>query len=176
MNNTGVTRPVDDEPRSPVFVGWKASEFARGVAAQSVGNRHLEGGQNHMDVSAQIVDPVKAPARTGGAGGYMVAVIGKLFAGGQPRGLAHDLVAFDHELAAVGVGDDPFATEQGDGVLGAVMNRDEVNEGVRLVRRQALPPVMIHEFVEMGGEAGKRERSGHGQQPTHGSGHCNRIV
>jgi hypothetical protein len=115
-----------------------------------------------MHMAAEIIDTVKTALGASRPGGHMVAVVGKLLSRGEARGFAHYLVTFDHELAAVFMGDDPFATEQRDGVFGAVVNRDEINKRVRLVRRQALAPVMIHELVEAGGEAGKCERSGHG--------------
>lgn len=104
-----------------------------------------------MHVPAQVIDAMKTPARTRGAGGDMVAVVGKLFARGQSRSFADDFIALDHELTAVGVSDHPFASEQRDGVIGAVVNRDEIHERMRLVRRQAFSPVVIHEFVEVGG-------------------------
>ncbi len=125
------------------------------------GHDHFKGRQDHMDAAAEIVHAVKTPAGARVATGDVVAVVGKLFAGGEARGLADDLVAFDYELVAVVVLHDPFAAEEGHGVLGAVVQRHEIDERMRLVRRQRLAPVVIDEFVEAGGKAGEGERSGH---------------
>ena len=64
-----------------------------------------------MDMASQIIDAVETPARTRRAGGDMRAVVGKLLARSEPRGLADDFIAFNHELAAVGVGDDPLSAQ-----------------------------------------------------------------
>ena len=99
---------------------------------------------------AQVIDAVETPTRTRGAGGDMIAVVGKLFAGSQTRSFAHDFVALDHELTAVGVHDDPFPTEKSDRAIRTIFDRDEVNEGVWFIRRQRRPAVVIGEFIKTG--------------------------
>lgn len=84
----------------------------------------------------------------------MIAVVGELFTRSEPRRISDDLIAFNHQLAAVGVSDHPFATEQCHRPIRRVRDRDEVNKGVRLVLRQRGAAVMIREFVELGGQPG----------------------
>lgn len=110
-----------------------------------------------MDRTTSLIRAVKAALGDGIATGHVIAVVGETFAGSDARGFTDDFIALDHATAAVFGGDDPLATEQSDGVLRRVSDRNKVNERVRLVSGQALPPVVIHEFFETGGEAGKRE-------------------
>lgn len=128
-----------------------------------------------MDVSAQIIDTMETSTRSGGTSSDVIAVVGKLLSRRQPRRFSDDFVAFDHQLTAVRVSDDPFASKECDRVVGAVVDGDEIDKSVRLVRRQTFPSVVIHEFIEMGDEAGKGKGSGHGEQPTHRRRHCNRF-
>jgi hypothetical protein len=121
-----------------------------------------------MDLPAGFIDPVEAATRSGIAAGYMVAIVGKMFTGGETGGLADDLIALNHEAGAVGVFDDPFAAEQRDRVFGGVLDRNKVDESVRLVRGQTHSAVMVSEFVEPGLEAGQRMgAAGHGAKETH---------
>jgi hypothetical protein len=113
---------------------------------------------------------INAVETAGGAGidaGDVVTVVGKVFAGRKARGFPDDPVAFDDQMRAVGVVDDPFATEQGDRAVGAVFDGDEIDERVGLVLGQTHAAVMINEFIETGGEAGKCEGSGHGRIALH---------
>ena len=105
-----------------------------------------------MNQAAQIVHPVKTPVGARVAAGDVVAVVGELLAGSEARGLAHDLVALDHELVAVLVLHDPFAAEERHGVLGAVVEGHEINKRMWLVGGQRFASVMVDEFVEAGGK------------------------
>ena len=107
-----------------------------------------------MDFFSVFVDAVKATLSSRVGAGDVIAVIGKLLARGEPRSFADDLVTFDHELAAIGMHDYPFAPEEGDHAVRAVLNRDEVNESVRFVRRKRRAAVVVGEFVEAGGQTG----------------------
>jgi hypothetical protein len=118
------------------------------------GDREIEGRQEHMDATAKFVDAVERAGGAGGGAGDVVAVVGKLFAGREARGFADDFLAFDDEMGAVEVLDHPFAAEERERVFGAVVNRDEVDEGVRLIGGQTRATVMVDEFVQSGGEAG----------------------
>ena len=100
-----------------------------------------------MDVVSQLIDAMKTPTCTRIDARHMVAVIRKLFTWSEPRRFAHDFIAFDHELAAVRVINDPFAPEQRDGAIGAIVNRNEIDERVWFVGRQAHAPVVIDQFV-----------------------------
>ena len=123
-----------------------------------------------MHQPAEIIYAVKTALRAGRFGGDVVTVVGKLFASGQAWGFTDDFVALNHQLTAVGVGDDPFTPEQGHGLLGAVVNGYKINKGVRFVGRQALATVVVNELVEAGGQAWKCKRGGHGiRQSTVGS-------
>lgn len=104
-----------------------------------------------MDFLALFIDAVKTTPGLGIAACHMVAVVGKMFAGREVRRLAHDLIAFHHQLAAVGVKNDPFAAKERDGAVGLVPDGDKVDESVRFVRRQAGAAVMVDQFVELSG-------------------------
>ena len=114
-----------------------------------------------MDPVSQLVGAMEAPRGPGVATGYVVTIIGKGLAGREPRCLADNLVALDHQAAAIGVLDDPFAAEEGDGVVGAVPDGDEINERVRLIDGQGGSAMMIMELIEPGGEAGQFAGTGH---------------
>ena len=103
-----------------------------------------------MNLLPLLVDSVKTPVRHRITTSDMVAVVGELFARSQTRRFAHNLVAFDHELTAVGVHDDPFPTEKSDRAIRTIFDRDEVNEGVWFIRRQRRPAVVIGEFIKTG--------------------------
>ena len=75
---------------------------------------HVERRQQDMDLAGRVRRRRgNCRARAASQSGHMVAVVGKLLAGGEARGLADDLVALDHEAGAVGVLDDPFAARAG---------------------------------------------------------------
>lgn len=101
-----------------------------------------------MHLIAEFVDAVKTAVSRRIGARHMIAVVGELFARRQLRRFAHDPIAFDHQARAVGVLDDPFPTQQGDGAIGAVPDGDEINKGMRLVRRETGAAMMIAEFVE----------------------------
>ena len=84
-----------------------------------------------MDGSPLFVDSEEASVGDGVLTGDVVTIVGKAFAGGQPGRLADDALAFNHEVCAVCVFNDPFAAEQGDDAIGGVGDRDVVNERVR---------------------------------------------
>ena len=107
-----------------------------------------------MNPPSQIIDSVKAAMAARVAASDVVTVVGKLFAGSESRRFTHDLVAFDYELVAILIIDDPLAAKQGDRVFGVVLQRHEIDEGMRFVRRQGLASVVVDQFVETGGEAG----------------------
>ena len=108
----------------------------------------------HVDFPAGFINAMETAAHDGIVAGHMVAVVGELFAGGEPRRFTDDLVAFDYQMRAIAMRDDPLASEQGDDPVGTVVDGDEIDEGMRLVRRQAAAAMMIAEFVEPGGQAG----------------------
>ena len=108
-----------------------------------------------MHFVAEFVDAVEATVRHRIEAGHMIAVIGEMLAGCQTRGFPHDFVALDDELGAVAVFDHPFAAQQRDRPVGTIADRDEIDERVRLVRRQTCPTVVVAELVEPRAEAGK---------------------
>ena len=114
-----------------------------------------------MDLASKFVDPVKRPARRRIAAGHVITVIGKVLARCEARGFAHDLVALDDELAPIGMFDDPFPSEECDGVLRAVADGDEVDERMRLVGRKRRTTVVVGELVKSGGEAREFAGAGH---------------
>ncbi len=66
----------------------------------------------------------------------------------QPGCLADDFVALHDQLRAVRVFYNPFSSEQSDGAVGIVANRQIVNKRVGPVRWQLLATVPVDEFVE----------------------------
>ncbi len=116
---------------------------------------HFKRGQEHMDFPPQLVDAMEAALGAGIAAGNVITVIGKLFARSEAGRLSDDPVALDYEAGAIRMENDPFATEQGDGVLAGIVDRDEIDKGVGFVRGQAHSAMMIAEFIEPGREAGK---------------------
>lgn len=111
---------------------------------------------------AELVDAVETAQGRGVGPGDMVTVVGKLLARLEPRRFSDDPVALDDQLRTVGVLHNPFTAEQRDGAVGTVADRDEVDEGVRLVRGQARPAVVVTQLVEAGGESGQFAGAGHG--------------
>ena len=105
-----------------------------------------------MDPVAKFIHAMKTPINPRLHTGDVVTVIGKFLAWTEPRRFPDDPVALDHEAAAVVVLENPFSAEQGDNAIGAVVNGDEINEGVRLVLGQTLPTVVVNQLVEAGGE------------------------
>ena len=100
-----------------------------------------------MDGAAGFVGPVEASLHDSVAGGHVVAVVGKAFAGREDGSFVDDAFALDDLAGAVVSLDDPFATEELNGVLGGVVYGDEIHERVRLVGGQAFSAVVINKFI-----------------------------
>ena len=79
---------------------------------------HLERRQNDMNPVTLLVDAMEAAVRRGVTARNMIAVIGKLFAWRQSRGLTDNLVALDDQSGAIGMEHDPLSTEQGHAAIG----------------------------------------------------------
>lgn len=109
----------------------------------------------------ELVHAVEAALRRSIEARDVVAVVGKLLPRLEPRLLADDAVALDDESRAVAVLHHPFAAEEGHGAVGAVLDRDEIDERMRLVRRQTRPAVVVTQLVEAGGETGQFAGAGH---------------
>ena len=167
-NVLGAQPEATGSEKSVLIPGAERSPRPTGFELLSIGRRlvmplrlftrwhhHLERRQEHVNLPAQLVDAMVAAVRARVAAADVIAVVGKLFAGRESRGFADDPVALDHEPAAIGVQDDPFAAEQGDGVRGGVVDRDKVDEGVGFVRGKAGAAMVIAEFIEPGRETGQ---------------------
>jgi hypothetical protein len=107
-----------------------------------------------MHAPAEFIHTVERPMRRRIASGHMVTVVRKFLTWREARRFSDNLVALDHQAAAVRVLDHPFPAQQRDGMVGSVANRNEVNERVRLVDGQGGSAVMVVELVEAGDEAG----------------------
>ena len=83
-----------------------------------------------------LVDPMKATVSNRITTGHMITVVGELFARRKSWSFANDFVAFDNELASVGVGHHPFSAEQRDRAVRAILDGDEVDERMWLIRRE----------------------------------------
>ncbi len=123
----------------------------------SSSSRHLqfERRQDDVDLVAVLVGAVEAAVGSRVHADDMVAVIREGLAGRQPRTLADDFIAFGHEPGPVRIEHDPFAAEESDHPIGAVQNRDVVDERVWLVRWEARATMMVAELFQRGGEAGQ---------------------
>ena len=119
-----------------------------------------------MDLFTGFVDAVKAAVRGGVLIGNVITVVGKLLTRSEAWGLPDDFIPFDHKAGTIGVEHDPFASQQGDRVFGFVADRDEVNEGVWLVRRKAGAAMVITQFIQTSGEAGNFAGARHGTNRT----------
>lgn len=146
---------------------WKTRGAGPALDNSMSGNAHVERRQHDVDLVTELVDSVEAAGGARVDAGDVVTVIGKVFAGRKARGFADDAVALDDQMRAIGVVDHPFAAEQRDRAVGAVFDGDEIDERVGLVLGQTHAAVMINEFIETGGEAGKCEGSGHGRIALH---------
>ena len=104
-----------------------------------------------MNFAAQFIHAMKTALRPGGTAGHMITVVRESLAGREARRFADDAVAFNHELLAVRVKDDPFAAQEGDRAIGAVGDRDKIDECMGFVRRQTRSSMVITELVEGGG-------------------------
>ena len=113
-------------------------------------NHHPKRRQHDVDLLTVLIDAVKTTMRDRVASRDMIAVVRKFLARREPRSLADDLISFDDELAAVGMSHHPFASEKRDRPIGAVFNRDEVNECMWLILGQRRAAVVISELVESG--------------------------
>ena len=131
------------------------------MLASRARNIHVERRQYDMNLVPELIHSVETPVRAGIAAGHVIAVVGKILPGGQARRFADDFVAFNHQPGTVRMQHDPFAAEQGDRAIRAVANRDEVDERVWFVRRQAGATMMVAQFVERGGQAGEFGGAGH---------------
>ncbi len=89
-----------------------------------------------MNFAAELIDAMEGTGRPGGGAGDVVAVVGKLLARGEARGLADDFLALDDQTGTVEVFDHPFATKQGERVCRAVVDRDKIDESVGLIGGQ----------------------------------------
>ena len=108
-----------------------------------------------MDPVSQLVGAMEAPRGPGVATGYVVTIIGKGLAGREPRCLADNLVALDHQSGVIRVFNHPLSPIKGHGPVRSVPDRDVVDERMRLVRGKAGPAVVIAQLVEAGSETGE---------------------
>ena len=123
----------------------------------------VELGNPHENAPALVVDSMKTAMGHGIAVGNMIAVIGKVLARIEAGCLAHDLVAFDHQLGRVSVFDDPFAPQQRDGAVRPVLNGQIIDEGMGLLRGKLGSALPIDESVKHDMKAGEFFGSGHAQ-------------
>ena len=119
-----------------------------------------------MDAAPVVRDPVKTSVDHRIAARDVVAVVGKLLARRQSGSLTHNFVALDHQASAIAVHHDPFAPEQGDRVVRRVVDCDEVDKSVGLVRRQRDAPVVVTQFVEGSRQAGQFAGARHSRKES----------
>ena len=124
-----------------------------------LGDHHVERRQHDVDLSAELVDPMKAALSARPVAGDMIAVVRKMLTRSEAWSLADDLVTFDYQTAAVRLQYHPFAPEQRDGTVRFVFDRDEVDECMWGSVWQALAAMMVDQPVEVCREARDFNRS-----------------
>jgi len=95
----------------------------------------------------KFIHPMKAASGNGIVTGNMHAVVGKLLTGGEPRRFTDNFIPLNHQLVPVFIFDHPLATKQGYRAIRAIADRDEIDEGMRLVHGQTATTMVIAEFV-----------------------------
>ena len=80
----------------------------------------------------------------------MIAVVGKLFPGSEAGRFADDFLPFDDQVGSIEVLDHPFSAEERKRVF-----RSVVDESVRLIGGQTRAAMVVDEFIEAGGKAGR---------------------
>ena len=80
--------------------------------------------------------------------GKVITVVGEGLSGCEDGSFAHDLVALHYGRGVVVVFKDPFATENGYGSVGEVVNAQEVNECVGECTGQVHVLAVVNEFVQ----------------------------
>ena len=108
-----------------------------------------------MNLAPEFVDAVKTPGGPGRAAGDMIAVVGKLFPGSEAGRFADDFFPFDDQVGSIEVLDHPFSAEERKRVFRSVVNRNEVDESVRLIGGQTRAAMVVDEFIQAGGKAGR---------------------
>lgn len=98
---------------------------------------------------------MKTPSGAGRAAGDVITVVGKLFTRSEAGRFADDFLPFDDQVGSVEVLDHPFSAEERERVFRSVVNRDEVDESVRLIGGQTRAAMVVDEFIEAGGKAGR---------------------
>jgi hypothetical protein len=78
-----------------------------------------------------------------------------LFTRSEAWRFADDFLPFDDQVGSVEVLDHPFSAEERERVFRSVVNRDEVDESVRLIGGQTRAAMVVDEFIEAGGKAGR---------------------
>ncbi|MEN9634606.1 MAG: hypothetical protein RL077_3010 [Verrucomicrobiota bacterium] len=109
-----------------------------------------------------LVDAVEAAIHRGGTAGDVIAIVGKLFAGLKSRRLAHDFIAFEDQLGAVGLADDPLAPVKDHGPRRVVFDGHVIDERMGFVFWERGAAAVVDESVERGGQTGDFRGSGHG--------------
>lgn len=95
------------------------------------------------------------------AAGHVITVVGKRLARAESGRFANNLVALDHQALAVGLLHHPLPTAQFDRAVRAIVNSDKIDEGVRLVGRQAGTAMMVDQAIQASHQARKFNRSRH---------------
>lgn len=113
-----------------------------------------------MDFFAGFIDAMEAAVSLSVFARNVIAVVRKSLPRSESRSFSDDLISFDHSVTAVFVFEYPFSAQQSDGPLRPILDRDEIDECVRLIRRKAASSVVVDEFVESGDETGKGNGGG----------------
>ena len=101
----------------------------------------------------KLVLPVEAAPSPRITTGYMVAVVREALPGGQTGRFAHDFIPLDDQPGAVHLLYDPLSSKERDRPLRGVLDRDVVDERMRLVQGQARSAVMVAELVQVSAKA-----------------------
>lgn len=89
---------------------------------------HLETRNARNEWLARFIYPQECAFGDAITPDYVIAVIRKLFARGEPRKLSHDTISFDDYLGAMTICHNPFATANENGFARTIMNGDEIDK------------------------------------------------
>ena len=120
------------------------------IQGELLGDIEAEGSHADVNLVLELVESMKGTGSFRGEVGDVVAVVGKGFSRGNGRSLSDDLVPLHDRGGAIGVGEDPFASEKRDRTVGEVADADEVNEGMEVDALEARFLLVVNQFVQSG--------------------------
>lgn len=88
-----------------------------------------------MNFAPRFIDAMKRTRRKRFAAGHVVTVVGEVFTWGEAGIFADNFIALHYLMRAIAMFEDPFASQQGNRVLGTIVNGHKVNKSMRFFHR-----------------------------------------